>query len=345
MGVTLALAAVLRSRRGGGRALAALAGIVAALVIASRSPQSMWLRLTTEGQDAWYRAAIDAPVEIAAQAGTDQIVRLDVTNTGRVAWDSDQTPPIYFSYHWLAGTADGIVAFEGIRTPFERPVSPGQTIAVRARVRAPRQAGDYRISWDLVQEGRLWFSTEPGAVVHVSRVTVQGEPPRSPVALFEPPRPAIRPGRLTLWRAALAMVKAHPVTGVGPDNFRLSYGGYAGIATPDLRLHSNNMYLEVVAGTGILGAVAFLWLLWSARVCGSASVGVACALAAIAVHGFVDSFLSFAPTYVLFALTLGLACAHTRDGRLEPEPAIHPVRQDSGATPDHLEIAFDARRV
>jgi hypothetical protein len=39
------------------------------------------------------------------------------------------------------------------------------------------------------------------------------------------------------------------------------------------------------------------------------------ALLAIAVHGTVDSFLSFAPTYVLFAMTLGFAHA-TSDSRL-----------------------------
>ena len=339
MGITLALAAVMRYRRnalrvaygrvdGGVRALAALAAIVAALVVASRSPQSMWLRLTTEGQEAWYRAAINPPLAITAQAGADAIVPLDVMNTGRIGWDSAATPPIYFSYHWLAPTGDHIVTFEGVRTPFERPVGPGETVAIRARVRAPRDAGDYRISWDLVQEGRLWFTTEPGAVTHLSRVTVNGEPPRSPLPLFEPPRPTIRPGRLTLWHAALAMVRAHPVLGVGPDNFRLSYGGYAGIATPDPRVHSNNMYLEVAAGAGALGAAAFLWLVWSARACGSVNIGAACALAAIAIHGLVDSFLSFAPTYVLFALTLGLACA---DG------GAHAITSP--------EIELDARRV
>jgi hypothetical protein len=36
---------------------------------------------------------------------------------------------------------------------------------------------------------------------------------------------------------------------------------------------------------------------------------VAAAGAAIAVHGFVDSFFSFTATYVLFAVTLGLAVA------------------------------------
>src|SRR5262249_34528640 len=119
-----------------------------------------------------------------------------------------------------------------------------------------------------------------------------------------------RPGRLQLWTAAIGIVGAHPLVGIGLDNFRLAYGPYAGIATPDPRTHSNNMYLEVLTGTGLLGTAAFAWLLWSiGRGVDIADLGVVCALAAIALHGVVDSFLSFAPTYVLFAVTLGLACA------------------------------------
>jgi hypothetical protein len=39
---------------------------------------------------------------------------------------------------------------------------------------------------------------------------------------------------------------------------------------------------------------------------------VAAATLAIALHATVDSFLSFAPTYVLFSLTLGCAVACAR---------------------------------
>ena len=34
-------------------------------------------------------------------------------------------------------------------------------------------------------------------------------------------------------------------------------------------------------------------------------MGIAAAMAAIAIHGLVDSFLTFTPTYVLFAIVLG----------------------------------------
>ena len=68
----------------------------------------------------------------------------------------------------------------------------------------------------------------------------------------------------TLWQAAGRMLMAHPVLGVGPDNFRLLYGGYAGIANPDPRVHTNNMYLEALIGGGLVAGAAFAWLCWRA---------------------------------------------------------------------------------
>jgi O-antigen ligase len=115
------------------------------------------------------------------------------------------------------------------------------------------------------------------------------------------------------------MVAAHPLLGVGPDNFRLRYGSYAGLTHTDTRTHSNNMYLEVLSGGGLLMAGAFAWLIWRAADmfsgignAGPVQSAVAAAGAAIAVHGLVDSFLSFAPTYILFAMTLGYAAVFAR---------------------------------
>jgi O-antigen ligase len=111
------------------------------------------------------------------------------------------------------------------------------------------------------------------------------------------------------------MVAAHPLTGVGPDNFRLSYGTYLGISDADPRVHSNNMYLEVLAGTGLVGGIAFLWFGWRAfgRVlallapdAANVGAGIAAAMIAIAAHGAADAFLGFTATYTLIAITLGL---------------------------------------
>ena len=324
----------------GVRLIVALTIVIIALVLSSRSAQSLWLRVTSEGQDAWYRVSVSAPAELELRTGENTLVPVGVTNTGRLAWDSTADSPILFSYHWRPADGDRFVTFNGARTPFLSRVEPGATTAIDARVRPPRQPGRYRIEWDVVQEGRLWFSTEPGAAHQVSGVTVVGDASDAPpLATSAPPKLTVRPGRVDLWRAAARMVAAHPLLGVGPDNFRLSYGRYAGIASADPRTHSNNMYLEMLAGGGLIVGAAFAWLLWRAgrlaaaslRFCRdatraasnepprsadasrmAATAGIVAATLAIAVHATVDSFLSFAPTYVLFSLTLGCAVACAR---------------------------------
>jgi len=321
---TLAVAGVVRYRRGGTdrsvRMLGALAAAIVVCVAASRSSESLWLRVTSEGQESWYRADVRAPAVVALAAGDLAAVDVFVTNAGRLVWDSSAQPPFYFSYHWLSAAGDRVVTFDGMRTAFDTPLRPGDTRRLTARVRAPQAPGTYRLVWDVVQEGRLWFSTEPGATAAASRGDVSGSVPRRAVATAPLPKPTVRPGRLQLWQAAIGIVDAHPVVGVGLDNFRLAYGPYAGIATPDSRTHSNNMYLEVLTGTGLLGAAAFAWLLWRiGHAVDGADLGAVCALLAIALHGVVDSFLSFAPTYVLFAVTLGLACAGPHLSEIGPD--------------------------
>lgn len=311
----------------GGWMLAGLAGVLTALFFVSRSPQSVWLRMTSEGQDAWYRASVRAPSELAFAVDQARSVPVEITNTGRVAWDSRGESPIYFSYHWLDASGERVVAYEGSRTELAEPVAPGSTVTVQALVRAPRQPGTYRLEWDLVEEHRLWFSTEPNAPDStISRATVTGDGVGGPLTTTARPKRAVRPGRLVLWRAAGQIVAAHPLLGVGPDNFRLVYGSYAGLAGADPRTHSNNMYLEMLAGGGAIVAGVFAWFLYGAYglfslhgrrdterrwAAGPSSIatGIAAAGLAIALHAMVDSFLSFAPTYILFALTLGFAAA------------------------------------
>ena len=335
MAASLLLVGGLRrmQRRGdsGTALLAGLAAVIALLFAGSRSAESIWLRLTSEGQESWYRARVAAPAEVDLPPGGMSAVPITVTNTGRLPWDSLATAPVVLSYHWLAADGNRFVTFQGERTLFAAPVLPGATVTVAVRVRAPRQPGTYRLEWDLAQEGRLWFSTEPGAVRAMSRALVSGVWRDGPPITTPPPRPTVRPGRLVLWRAAARMFAAHPFTGVGPDNFRLAYGAYLGLAGGDERTHSNNMYLEMLADGGLLVAAAFAWLLWRSASCaiaiarrspsagGAMALGIAAALLAIAVHGSVDSFLSFAPTYVLFSLTLGYAVACARGMETWPD--------------------------
>jgi hypothetical protein len=303
-------------------ALTALAAVVIVLVISSLSSESLRLRLTTEGQQDWYRAGFVAPSALSATTGSVRQVEVAITNTGHVTWQPDSDPPFRVSYHWLEDAADRVIQYDGLRTVLPGPVPPGATITMPVRFQAPLQPGRYRLIWDVVQEGRLWFSTETGASLSWSTVTVTGPAlSRAPTTLAALPGPVSRVGRLTLWRAALAMLTAHPLLGVGLDNFRLSWGQYLRIARADPRVHSNNMYLEMLAGGGLLAGAAFFWLIWRAAHAIRVQMSrlhpaalplywaVAAACVAILLHGVVDSFLTFTPTYLMMSLTLGLAVA------------------------------------
>ena len=85
-------------------------------------------------------------------------------------------------------------------------------------------------------------------------------------------------------------------------------------------MHSNDLYFEMLVGGGAIGGLAFAWLLWSAVRCFRRAVradaagesvvpGIAAAGLVILLHGTVDTFLGFTPTYILIALTVGLGAA------------------------------------
>jgi O-antigen ligase/polysaccharide polymerase Wzy-like membrane protein len=308
----------------GTTAIAVVAALIAIQLVGSRSIDDLRLRMTTEGQEEWYDATIEAPSRITIPVGGTITVPVTLTNSGLSRWDPAAANRFRLSYHWLLRDQDKVVSWEGLRTDFPSPVQPGERVRLQARVSAPRQAGEYRLLWDIEQENRLWFSTEPGAGLFFTGATVSGSAAGAfdTSRLMTLPQKAARPRRGVLWRAAARMVAAHPLIGVGPDNYRLLYGGYAGLASADPRVHSNNMYLEVLVGGGFAGGLAFAWLCWRAaeqfagaarRAAGpqmaAAGAAVLAAGAAIAFHGLSDSFLGFTATYILIAITIGLAVA------------------------------------
>jgi hypothetical protein len=88
----------------------------------------------------------------AAHAGTVGVARVELENTGTVAWRD----PVLLSYHWLDLRHNPIV-WDGERTALP-VVPPGGRATVEARVRAPIPPGRYRFALDLVAEHRVWFS-------------------------------------------------------------------------------------------------------------------------------------------------------------------------------------------
>ena len=298
--------------------LAALAAVLAVLVMVSRSPQMLVTRMSTEGSQDWYGATYSVPDTLTLRPGSFNDVPVSLSNSGRITWQSQHAPVFALSYHFLLTGSEEIAIYDGLRTPFAQPVEPGGTVPIAARVRAPGYPGTYVLVWDVVHEDRTWLSLEgvyPGRTI----VTVEGAAVGPPLAPQGPmPTGVMRLPRLLLWKTALAVTRDSPLLGVGPDNFRNVYGKYLSLATWDRRVHANNTYLEALADMGVMGASAVSWLAvamvlavyrqWRVTTHENAWLfgAVAAACAAIAVHGLVDSFFTFTPTYVVFALTAGL---------------------------------------
>jgi hypothetical protein len=336
MGCAIGVVALLRFAKTGrldfGHArLATLAAVMGAIVLVSHSPDVLLTRLRTEGSQDWYGATYSAPPALRLRTGADYTVPIALENTGRVVWDSSSEPMFAMSYHWLRAGSESVVQFDGWRTPFPTPIEPNTRIVLPVNVRAPGEPGKYVLVWDVVHEHRAWLSTE-GVTAARTLVDVEGERVSATGDVMNRLPPAnSRADRFTLWQAALRIAAEYPVLGIGPDNFRTVYGKYIagrrGTAEGrwDTRVHANNMYLEVLAGAGLLGLLAVCWLLGASatalvrqwrRAAPAAASGAAAFCAAwlvIAGHGIVDSFLSFTTTYVMFALAAGLAFSEHAD--------------------------------
>ena len=303
-------------------ALVLLATMLLALVMVSRSPQLLITRMSTDVSQDWYGASYEVPRTLTLRPDSFNDIPVTLSNSGWLTWQSSELPAFALSYHWLAADTEDVVIFDGLRTPFARPIEPGADVQMSARVRAPGYPGTYVLLWDVVQEHRTWLSLEgvyPGRTI----VTVAGEPVGGPLpGRGRMPSNAMRMPRSVLWETALKTSRDHPWLGIGPDNFRHTYGRYLGLAAWDTRVHTNNTYLEILTGMGVIGFAALCWLVVAASrsamaITRSAAADdlpfVAAAFAAcvvIAAHGMVDSFLTFTSTYVVFAIAAGLLYRH-----------------------------------
>ena len=300
------------------RRLAVLAVVLVGLVLMSRSPQMLVARMSVEGSQDWYGALYDVPRQLTMRPDSFNDIEVTLSNEGRLTWQSTAPPPFALSYHFLQADSEDVVIFDGLRTPFAQPVEPGDEVQVKARVRAPGYPGTYLLIWDVVQEHRTWLSLE-GVYPGRTTVSVEGTPVGAPLpSRGKMPSSVMRMPRTVLWGAATQIAREHPVLGIGPDNFRHVYGRYLGLAAWDERVHANNSYIEVLVGMGAIGVAAMVWLMFAAL--GSATRALVevsdarlpivaaafAACAAIAVHALVDSFLTFTPTYAVFAIAAGV---------------------------------------
>jgi len=92
------------------------------------------------------------------EAGAAYDVEVDVKNAGSAPWRTRGVEDgLFLSYHWLDERGNPIV-WDGLRTPLDRIVAPGETLTQSLRVRGPIPPGRYRFAVDLVEEHRFWVS-------------------------------------------------------------------------------------------------------------------------------------------------------------------------------------------
>jgi len=187
-----------------------------------------------------------------------------VRNTGVTKWRSDGRLRVAISYRWWRADAKTFLKIRPLVTTLPHDVDRGETISIPVSFQTPAQPGKYVLVIDLFSRDFDWFN-QTGEDPILIQADIQPSTSRSVgrtdlSALYRTGKTANSPDasvpRSSLWRAALKMFQAHPF-GVGPDNYRLQYGKFLGASNWDTRIYSNNLYLEVLTGSGILGLGAF----------------------------------------------------------------------------------------
>ncbi|MEO8358498.1 MAG: O-antigen ligase family protein [Vicinamibacteria bacterium] len=271
------------------------------------------LRLGGENANDFYAASYKVPLQLAMDPGVGTTLPVTIRNVGRRAWRT--ADGIHLSYHLYASGEQPLV--DGPRTNLPHDVLPGESVTIQASLRAPVNSGDYLVMWDLVHEGTTWFSgqgVKPGVVrLIVGSDAPEGEAISEAAAIQAiPDTLAWRPSRWELWSVALRMWKSHPLLGVGPDNFRWTYGAVAEKSTFDTRVFANNMFLEIAATLGTLGLVAFVAGLvvalrqgWAQAPHSDVALTAFAILVAMTVHGLADYLLAFTGHYLVFGFAMG----------------------------------------
>jgi hypothetical protein len=283
------------------------------------------LRLSSEGDIEWYRVDFQVPEELSLAAGRAVPITVSLTNKGALLWSSDLAQPINLGYRWYRAADERRSSIE-FRWPFDTEVRPGDTVTMTVMIQTPDEPGAYRLEWDVIQEDVIWFSAKTGHHTY-SQVTVLPDDDEASGLItggtFTEEDIKIQPipSRSVLWRLAGERLLERPLTGIGLDNFRLTYGRYLGNDLWNESIHTNNWYIETAVSLGFLGSLPFLlWLLLlgldlvrnlrsptlTAGRNGIWLVAVATGIMAFLIHGLLDYFILFNSTGLLFWLLIGL---------------------------------------
>ena len=135
--------------------------------------------------------------------------------------------------------------------------------------------------------------------------------------------------RIQIWKTSYNIIKDNPIIGIGLGNFNNAYTNYLLISVPDPLEYNvikpHNLYLNLWLETGILGLIAFLWLIivfykenkkyltsnishpTSDVRCKMLDVGVYAAMTALLIQGLFDTPYFKNDLSLIFWLLIGLA--------------------------------------
>nr|MBA2462259.1 hypothetical protein [Actinomycetota bacterium] len=106
-----------------------------------------------------YRAEVELMDELGTLALREvRGLRVRIGNRGSHVWPWGGlgVPEVRVSYRWWSEAGELVVG-DGLRTPFPRPVRPGEDAVVVVDVAAPPRPGSWVLELDLVHEHVRWF--------------------------------------------------------------------------------------------------------------------------------------------------------------------------------------------
>lgn len=122
--------------------------------------------------------------------------------------------------------------------------------------------------------------------------------------------------RVSVWQSAIAMIRDHPVFGVGLDNFLYEYPKYINPEAwrePNLS-HPHNVVLDFWVRVGIGGVIVLAWMLWEFYRTGlrnietqrGLAIGLLASMSAALAHGLIDAAYFYVDLAFVWMLTLGV---------------------------------------
>ncbi|MHB1133149.1 MAG: glycosyltransferase family 2 protein [Chloroflexota bacterium] len=103
-----------------------------------------------------YGAEYAGSVPRIMAAGEQRKLMVFLRNTGARPWLGNAA--FALSYHWYDASGCAVVDWDGPRAPVGERVVYGDAVAIPITVTAPKLGGDYVLGFDMLEEGRIWFS-------------------------------------------------------------------------------------------------------------------------------------------------------------------------------------------